>query len=265
MPDSFIHFNRRTVRRRLPATLETPWYAEAQEATGGFDRPAYHVTRATGGAAARVKPGDTIWLVGQLYMGKRKLPPALDARIEVLSVDSRRNEPGFRYAASPASRWFPLVDLRPVLLGLQSRDAMGNLSPLLADPDRPVGFSLRRMRQLVDDEPFRRWEEAMDSRDHHFISYRLKDGTAAAFETAHDLCRRNVPFFWDRWSMPRRLVERRELVEDAYLNRMIEQHIRRAETVLGVESPLYFEAGCYATRERELAQSLHKYRSVNVT
>lgn len=84
---SFIHFNRRDVKLRFPSDPNDPWYSEFQCPSDGFDRPRYHVTRAVHGPASQVEPGDTIWLVGQLYTPWGEgLPATLDARIDVADI-----------------------------------------------------------------------------------------------------------------------------------------------------------------------------------
>jgi hypothetical protein len=261
MGNNFLHFNRRDVRLRFPNNPDDPWFSELQPDFGGFEKPRYHVTRADDGPAADVKPGDTIWLVGQLYAPWGKLPAALDARIEVASCRRRRNAKGIRFSASPSSRWFPLADVTSVLLTLQSCRSDGNINPVLKDGNRHIGQCLRRMRRLVSGALLRRWEAELDSKGFHFISYRICDGTRAAFDKAKDLASQGIPFFWDRWSLPRRLAERREAVGDHPLDATIEASIRKAAVVWGIESNLYGHPGSYAAHERELAQRLNKYQT----
>ena len=95
-----------------------------------------------------------------------------------------------------------------------------------------------------------------------FISYRISDGTKAAFGKARTLISEQKPVFWDRWSLPRRLAERRERLGDHPLDATIKAGIRGAAVVWGIEKPLYAQRGSYAARERKLAQRLKKYRPV---
>ena len=83
MSNHFIHFNRRQVWVRDTKDDLNLWFAKEQNSDAGFERPQYHITRATYGPAKEIRPGDTIWLIGQLYSPWGKLPPALDARIDV--------------------------------------------------------------------------------------------------------------------------------------------------------------------------------------
>ena len=81
------------------------------------------------------------------------------------------------------------------------------------------------------------------------------------YDKAKDIASQGIPFFWDRWSLPRRLAERREAVGDHPLDATIEASIRKAAVVWGIESNLYGHPGSYAAHERELAQRLNKYQT----
>lgn len=265
MGDSFVHFNRRDIRLKFPRDPQHPWVSELQAETAGFERPRYHVSRAVDGPAAEVEQGDTIWLVGQLYAPWRdSLPASLDARIDVSCVQPREAGPGFRYTASESSRWFPLADLTSDLQALETYTSDHVCNRLWKDHNRPVGHSLQRMRRLAADDNLRDWEMKLSSAPLHFISYRIRDGTPAAFERAKTLVADGALLFWDRWSLPRRLAERREAVGDRPLDDTIEASIREASVVWGIESPLYGIQGSYAARERALAEELGKYRAVSV-
>lgn len=263
MGSHFVHFNRRDIRLRFPTDPRDPWFSELQCESGGFDRPRYHVTRAVDGPALEVQPGDTIWLVGQLYAPwNERLPATLDARIDVEAVGPRDGGPGHRYAAAASSRWFPLTNSTAKLRALNCVGSTQQIAPLWKNRRHPLGRYLQRMRKLASDEPLREWEEEIESRPLHFISYRIRDGSRAAFDCAKRLLGEGARVFWDRWSLPRRLAERREAVGDRPLDDTIVTSIHQAALVWGIESPLYGVPGSYAARERELAKSLNKYRPV---
>ena len=95
------------------------------------------------------------------------------------------------------------------------------------------------------------------------ISYRIADGTKQAFELAKRLVSSGQPIFWDRWSLPRRLAERRELIDDTTLNDYLCEKISAARMVWGVDSPLYAEKGSYSLIEQDLASSLNKFELVS--
>jgi len=262
MTKSFIHFNRRDIRLRFPSDPANPWFSEFQDESDGFERPKYHVTRAINGPAADVKPGDIIWLVGQLYAPwGEHLPATFDARIDVASLTKREKGRGFRYAASGSSRWFPLTNATGELRRLMTPAPTQQNARLWKDHSRAVGQYLRRLRELASDRPLRSWESQLSERPLHFVSYRIQDGSKAAFECVRQLINQGVRVFWDRWSLPRRLAERREAVGDCPLDATIDRNIRRADVVWGIETPLYKVPGSYAARERELAKSLNKYRA----
>jgi hypothetical protein len=249
---------------RFPRDPQDPWFSELQGDSSGFGRPQFHVTKAVNGTAKEVQPGDTIWLVGQLYSPwGEELPATLDARIDVEAVGPRSGGPGYRYAAAASSRWFPLTNSTASLRALNCVSSTQQVAPLWKHPMHPVGRYLQRIRKLASDEPLREWEVEIESRPLHFISYRIRDGSRAALVCAKRLIGEGVRVFWDRWSLPRRLAERREAVGDRPLDETIETSIKQAALVWGIESPLYGVAGSYAARERELARSLNKYRPVH--
>jgi hypothetical protein len=82
------------------------------------------------------------------------------------------------------------------------------------------------MRQLVSAEPLESWARKFSSEPLHFVSYRTWDGTRSAFEKVEALRKQEKNVFWDGWSLPRRLAERRELVAndrlDSYLMTQLE-------------------------------------------
>ena len=263
MGSHFIHYNRRDVRLRFPSDPRDPWFSELQGESDGFDRPRYHVTRAVDGPAASVEAGDTIWLVGQLYAPwGDHLPATLDARIEVADVRPRTGGSGYRFSAAETSRWFPLAECTAQLYALETVSASEGVSLLWKDHARPIGHYLRRMRKLSSSQGLQQWEAGLQARPLHFISYRIRDGSQPAFDCAQRLFKQGARVFLDRWCLPRRLAERREAVGDAPLDNTLLESIREAEVVWGVESPLYAAPGSYTARERDLARSLNKYRSV---
>lgn len=261
----FIHYHQRRIRIKFPHDINHPWFAEVQSNDEGFSTPRFHVTRSTNGVATEVKPGDTIWLVSQLYSPWGKLPTALDARIDVADCEVRNHEgKGFRYRAAATSHWFPLSDCSKLLLNLRTITKDGKLSPLLKDSTQPIGYSLQSMRKLASGERLCLLDKELMSKDMHFISYRIKDGTQGAFEKAKSLMYDGIPFFWDRWSLPRRLAERREIVSDESLDSHIKETIRNSTLIWGIETSQYAAKGSYSLMERCLAMELGKYCPVPV-
>ena len=135
----FAHYMRRDVIQVNYQDPGDPWFSENQPDDQGFASPAYHVTRKSSGPAARVSKGDTIWLFAQLFSPWGKLPPALDARIEVGGVEQREGGNGFRFRASRRSCWFPLFDASIALSKLKTRTGTGETMDLLSKSNQPVG------------------------------------------------------------------------------------------------------------------------------
>ena len=263
-PQAFIHYIRRDIRSFKGESLDPLWCSEDQGPASGFEKPVYHVTRAINGPAAEVKPGDTIWIVGQLYSPWGKLPAALDSRIDVTAVTELREDDkhtGYRFTAAASSRWFPLADSTRILQSLETTARGGTPQPLWPATNQSIGSFLQRMRKLTSDEPLRRWEQSRDLCGFEFISYRLRDGTRAAFNQVSKVIDSGGCVFWDRWSLPRRLAERREFVKDKVLQHLNEQ-ISLAKKVWGICSPLYAASDSYSALEMNYAQMLGVFQPV---
>lgn len=262
----YIHYVVRKVAIVPYYNSEAPWFARNQPDSQGFFVPSYHVSRDTTGPAARVCPGDYIWLVSELQTPWERFPPALDACVCVASVQReehrRKPELQIRYQAAPESRWFPLHDAFASLQALESIDSKDHCQPLLSRHDLSVGIALQSMRQLADALPLLRLADVIDRQGYDFISYRLGDGTRAASTLAKQLVRHGKSVFWDRWSLPRRLAERREFVSDSALDSYIATHIETSNRVWGILSPTYEVPGSYARRESDLARMLGKFVGV---
>jgi hypothetical protein len=112
------------------------------------------------------------------------------------------------------------------------------------------------MRRLSSGDRFLVWESELNQRGFEFVSYRLCDGTPGAFTKVKCIVEAGRSVFWDRWSLPRRLAERREYLSDKALEAYIHKQLRRAAIVWGVASPLYGETDSYSAREMTLAKKL---------
>lgn len=259
----YAHYLRREVIEVPYEDALDPWFADNQPDDQGFDAPVYHMTRSTTGPATRVAAGDTIWLFSQLFTPWGKFPPALDAKITVRSVRNRSEAggpltPGFRYEADKDSLWFPLRDATTCIQQLCTKSAAGLVRPVLSHPKQPVGQALQRLRELANADLVGEWALGVEATPFEFISYRLIDGTRRACATALQFVNEGRAIFWDRWSLPRRLAERREFLNDDALNAYISSAITRCHTVWGICSPKYAAPGSYSARERREAKRLKK-------
>ncbi|QJW90836.1 hypothetical protein HNV11_16355 [Spirosoma taeanense] len=243
--------------------VDEPWYAEDQRLDSGFLRPTYHITRSNSGPAEAIKPGDTIWIISQLFSPWGHLPPALDAKVDVQEVINQQDGT-IKFIAAASSIWFPLADISKILNELYTVPKIGQPTHLMSDKNKPVGIYLQSIRKLESSTRLLEWSNKLKKRDFKFISYRIKDGTECAYKCAQKLLKKKKAVYWDRWSLPRRLVERRETVDDKALNLTLESVISdpKCSTVYGIESPLYSDPTSYAQREATLAKQLGKYLSV---
>lgn len=259
----YVHYVRRAVVEVNYENPADPWFADNQPDNQGFDAPSYHVTRCLTGPAARVSKGDTIWLFSQLATPWGNFPPALDAKIIVggepmHTYASDQKTRIIRYEAGSNSKWFPLYDVSSYIRQLGTRDIKGNSSPLLNDSNQPIGQALQAMRKLSDAGPLLEFELKIDAMPFDFISYRLIDGTRLAFDRAKQLVEDGSAVFWDRWSLPRRLAERREFLNESSLDCYIIKQIHRCKMVWAINSPRYAESGSYSACEMCFAQRLGK-------
>jgi hypothetical protein len=259
----YVHYLRREVVAPNYEDKSDLWFAENQPDDQGFEAPSSHVTSATSGPATRVAAGDTIWLFSQLFTPWGNFPAALDARVSVCGVTTYRKAQEqqsrtFRYEAGEGSRWFPLRDATACIQRLQTRNLAGTVRPVLSYPDQPIGQALQSMRELADVRPLLDWALELGATAFDFISYRLIDGTRLAYEKARQLVNEGQAIVWDRWSLPRRLAERREFLDDEALNDYIIGEITRCRTVWGINSDRYAETGSYSAREMSEAKRLEK-------
>lgn len=65
--------------------------------------------------------------------------------------------------------------------------------------------------------------------------------------------------YWDRWSLPRRLSERRETVDDTIPDEYLFGKIAGSSLTWGIETKHDKDVDNYAYREYQLAISLKKY------
>ena len=230
----------------------------SQSADAGVSGPVFHSVRGISGAVRRVRPGDTIWWFSQVqWVGKRRLPPSLDARIEVAEV-SDTGDGRMRFEAGPGSCWFPLWDADSLLHKLEVKSSDGAVSSLLVSPSQAAGQALRFMREIHDPGPLLEHTQAISSISHDFVSYRIDDGTELAFECVARLLDSGRSVFWDRWSLPRRLAEKGVHIDPIILESHIKTAIDQARVVWGVRSPSYGAEGTYSKLEMELAKSQGK-------
>jgi hypothetical protein len=120
------------------------------------------------------------------------------------------------------------------------------------------------MRRLVSAESLQAWTGELNPEHAHFISYRICDGTHSAFLKVRNLLGKGEVVFWDRWCLPRRLAERREVVDNKALDDYLMEHLRQSKVVWGIESEKYSANGSYSAKERTEAIRLGTYRATGI-
>lgn len=265
MGHEFIHYTKRTIITRFPKNPEDKWYAELHKYDSGFDTPVYHITRSTSWPVPEIKKGDIIWLVSQIDSPWGRLPPSLDAKIVVGDIKYLADPKRIKFLADVGSRWFLLRDASEVLEKLRVISKTGEESNPFAVVKNNLGQAFQSIKKLASLSTINEWANIVDNSDFDFISYRIIDGTKEAYEAVSNLMKSNKSIFWDRWSLPRRLAERRELVSDQALDSSLREKILKASTVWGIESPRYAEKISYSAREKELALSINKYQAYSHT
>ncbi len=249
----FAHYIKRRVITVPYCNPDDPWFAENQQ-DQGLAAPSYHVTRRIGGPAARILPGDHIWMWSQLYTPWGVLPPALDFKLLVAEVVPRQTG-GYRYTAGTASHWFPLFDASRLVSELTTVDQDGKETPLLSQKRIKIGTALQSIRQISRPNGLYELEEKLQKMPLNFVSYRICDGTRPAFEKVRALVNSGAAVFWDRWSLPRRMAERREFLNDPALDRHLMEIIQRSQTVWAIQTPRYGEKHSYSQRELAYAEN----------
>lgn len=263
MINHYIHYLKRDVKIRFPKDPQSPFFADVQNLDEGFECPRYHITRRKSGPSDRIKSGDVIWLLSCLKSPWGTLPPSLDAKFVIGDIQKLKDG-RIKYIATQNSKWFPLFDASKLLESLWTIDNKGAIKRLIKDRDKPLGFYLQSIRQLNEGKQIVNWSDKISSLDYDFISYRIADGTKDAYWKAQDLVNQGKVVFWDRFSLPRRLAERRELVKSEALDQHLMESLKKAKKVWGIETPKYFVESSYAQKESTIAKQHNKYISVQL-
>ncbi len=274
-PKHFAHYVSRKItpfkKDRLARLADTNdetkqrWFDLVQAKDGGFDRPCKHVTRQDDHVTQSVKPGDAIWIFSQILYRDLAFPPSLDAKIIVAEPPYKQPVPWDKskgrtvFEAGSASFWHLLSDWRGALQATQL--SFRNAPPAgVFEKHDHVGKALQSMKEILDPAPLLdRERELKEYGYYRFISYRHKDGLPLAARAVSDaLMSENAQIWWDRWSLPRRLAEGRELLNNKALEQHIEKKARHAASVIGIETRGYNEPGAFTDKERAWARVYEK-------
>ncbi|KMW57773.1 hypothetical protein AIOL_002741 [Candidatus Rhodobacter oscarellae] len=258
--------------KRVVGDVESGAFFELPQSEGaGFATPEFHTTSARHGTPARIKAGDTIWLFAQLSSDWGKLPVSLDAKIVVRDVeDLVATDPASKaawkyHADKERSRWFSLFDAKRSIPKLRVTRKNRSTQSILGDPPKHLGQRIRFLQEIADPDPLYALEAEITGQRESFISYRLQDGMEPAFHHAARLMHQGQVVWWDRWRLPRRLVERRNNVSSDALSAAIFGMIKdERPLVWGIETAGYKDPKSYGAAERRAAEALGLYRPVPV-
>lgn len=256
----FVHFLNREIKTRVTQS-ENLFYQTEQREEDGFDRPMYHMTRGKVGPVSRIEIGSVIWVFSYLKSPWGVLPPSLDGKFVVKRIE-KLSDGRTKFHASEDSSWFMLSDARSILKVLKTINGNEEIFPLWRNISQPIGYYIQSIRQLYNGEELVDYSTKLLSKEYDFISYRIKDGTKRAFLKALELMENGGQVFWDRYCLPRRLAERRELVSDDKLDDYLINILRNSSRIFGIESKLYSEEGSYSYKEAELGKALKKFIAV---
>jgi hypothetical protein len=266
MPNEYVHYIKRRVITRYPTDAADPWFSELQTYEDGFEVPVYHVTRSSAWPVREIQPNDIIWLVSQLSSPWGTLPPSIDARIEVKSIEENiAQSTTLRFLASSSSSWFPLVDASEMLSRISEASRNGTITFPYSKMKNNISQAFQGIKKIDSTTLINEWAFAVQAQEFDFISYRIIDGSKHAFSKVQTLMKEKKSVFWDRWSLPRRLAERRELVSDDALDSLLVKKMRQARTIWGIESPRYNEVKSYSAKEKKLALEIGRYQTATQT
>jgi len=263
----YIHYTKRQICTRFPLDICSPWYSELHDFNSKFDTPCFHITRQNWWPVGEVKSGDVIWLLSQLKSKWGDLLPSLDGKIvvgEIYKHSMGNGKVKYKFFADSNSRWFNLSDQLDTLKNLKILRKNGTVYQPLLKEKYSVGQEFQSIKRVLNPEILEYISDKIVNEKFDFVSYRVTDGTRNAFTKAKELLANGNNVFWDRWSLPRRLAERRELVNDENLESLILNKIREAAIVWGIESKNYAESDTYSNTEKVLALELNKYHPVKV-
>ena len=263
MKNHYIHYLPRIINDRLSRKRVNDFFTLDQQLDEGFERPRFHITRSRRGPAVKIKVGDIIWLISTIKSPWGKTTPSLDAKIIVENIQITK-EGHLKYIASKNSKWYPICDISKCLFQLETIDSKKRSKKLIGNTESDIGIYLQSIRQLRNFDKMEKWSKHVIGSDFHFISYRIKDGTKAAFQKTQELLENGFIVFWDRYCLPRRLSERREFVCDQKLDNYIKNKLKGSIRVWGIESKLYAQEGSYSYNEYEWAMFQKKYYPVVV-
>jgi len=267
MATEYIHYVKRRIKTRYSKDLCSPWYAELQDYNSGFEQPIFHVTRATYWPVNEIKKGDVIWLISELSSPWGKLPVCLDARLvvgRVERIELPNSKSKIKFWGTGQSEWFPLQDLSKKIAKIIIQTKDGSLYFPMDKCGACVGQEFQSIKKVSNAQILYDMREDLNFSPYEFVSYRIVDGTKGAFFHVKVLVDSGKNVFWDRWSLPRRLAERRELVSDEALDKLLLDKMYNSRVIWGIESNRYSEQGSYSNKEKKVALQLNKYIAVNI-
>lgn len=219
-----------------------------------------------------------IWLVSLLKVHDKYMAPSIDARIAVQQVycqddESRAEVPGYasyllskyKYAfvADPDpdnSRFFPLHDARPLLEDLRfaSKSASRLPEKVLAEErfnEIPLRIWTPRVIRSDCVSLIEEFAEAVKDGPTVFISYRWAEATEYAYHASRALNQAGIATWWDRWTMPRSVVEDNATITEADIQRAIYHGFSRCQFGLILRSSTYDNSKWTRLEEKRLRET----------
>jgi hypothetical protein len=223
-----------------------------------------------------------IWLISILRFGRSYMPPSLDARIQVSKVYSRENISAppyiqrllrtYKYAFAADRRhsyYLPWRDASKLLLNLEFElsNSPSWHSNLLNKKWSVLPLHLQTPRILTEysSSNLQRFAEATRLSPIAFISYRWREGTELAKETAMLLSELGVGVWWDRWSMPRSVVEGKTSINPKGIRKAIDMGCRNCKYGVAIKTKSYAsEKSPWTKAEYEILKHKNLHRELRL-
>lgn len=208
---------------------------------------------------ARDRHDIVIWLFSVIRHKNLCLPPSLDARIKVISAYERletQSVPGYierllspshyRYAfeADPVDSYYlPWNDATTVLSQIipdfRIEVAEPEVMPFSIFSSVMPHFQTPRKIGATQGLVLDTFAQKLCKMPVGFLSYRRKDASVIAMQTAARMYHHGVAPWWDQWAMPRKVAEEDAMLSDQAMTKAVEAAIGRSKYAVTLHSRDY--------------------------